>query len=131
VSLERSESTTGLVQCNLLPRRCRAPAVAPRLPRRCRAAADAVWSAAVWLGVIGGGEKGAKLNTAFKGFGPLYRQIRSRNSTRGRLLLRSRTKQVPHYAKRGAAPVIGRAAKRAKKKDGVRKPTPLCTMHRQ
>jgi hypothetical protein len=35
VALERSESTIGLVQCNLLQ-------------PGCRSAADAVWSAAVW-----------------------------------------------------------------------------------
>jgi hypothetical protein len=59
-------------------------------------------------------KKGAKLNTAFKGFGPL--SPNSKQKQHERTLVASRTKQVPHYAKRGAAPVIGRAAKRAKKK---------------
>jgi hypothetical protein len=59
-------------------------------------------------------KKGAKLNTAFKGFGPLSPNPKQKQHERA--LVASRTQQVPHYAKRGAAPVIGRAAKRAKKK---------------
>jgi hypothetical protein len=59
-------------------------------------------------------KKGAKLNTAFKGFGRL--SPNSKQEQHKRALVASRTKQVPHYAKRGAAPVIGRAAKRAKQR---------------
>ena len=59
-------------------------------------------------------KKGAKLNTAFKGFGRL--SPNSKQKQHERALVASRTKQVPHYAKRGAAPVIGRAAKRAKQR---------------
>ena len=54
------------------------------------------------------------MNTAFKGFGPL--SPNSKQKQHERALVASRTKQVPHYAKRGAPPVIGRAAKRANKK---------------
>jgi hypothetical protein len=55
-------------------------------------------------------KKGAKLNTAFKGSGHL--SPNSQRKQHERVLVASRTKQVPHYAKRGAAPVIGRAARR-------------------
>jgi hypothetical protein len=54
-------------------------------------------------------KKGAKLNTAFKGFGPL--SPNSKQKQHGRALVASRTKQVPHYAKRGAPPVIGRGGR--------------------
>ena len=59
-------------------------------------------------------KKGAKLNTAFKGFGRLLPN--SKQKQHERALVASRTKQAPHYAKRRAAPVFGRAAKRAKEK---------------
>ena len=52
-------------------------------------------------------KKGAKLNTAFKGFGRL--SPNSKQKQHERALVASRTKQVPHYAKRGAPPVIGHA----------------------
>jgi hypothetical protein len=51
-------------------------------------------------------KKGAKLNTAGKGSGRL--SPNSKQKQHERALVASRTKQVPHYAKRGAAPVIGR-----------------------